>query len=355
MSETVTIQENQENKEKQKFTLESVAEIADILSEELDSAINKVDGINKQTKLVSLNASIEAARAGEAGKAFAVVASYINDLSEETAKITTSMRTTSHQKIKSLSDMIKEQGTEYRGSKLANMALVNIDLIDRNLYERSADIQWWSAATSLVDALQENTPESINEASERLGVILDAYTVYHDLVLCDIEGTAIANGRPNKYTRIVNSRFNKSEFGISEDRKYACRTVHNSDVMNDKNVLEFSSTIHDTNQNRIGVLISIFNWEDMIEKIINSTPLEDEEKDKSRICITDDSGLIIGDSKGKTLKETIRFDGKEKLYSQNKNHVITEIDGVQCIVGHAVSQGYEGYESGWHSLIIQEM
>ena len=351
MSKTALIQEN---KKKQKFTLDSVAELADILSEELDSAIDKVDGINQKTRMVSLNASIEAARAGNAGKAFAVVASFINDLSDETAKITTSMRTTSHQKIKSLSDMIKEQSIESRGSNLANMALVNIDLIDRNLYERSADIQWWASNASLITALNEKTSSSNDYASKRLGVILDAYTVYHDLVLCDIEGNAITNGRPLKYSKIINSHFNKTDFKISNDRKHACRPVHKSDVINEKIVVEFSSTIHDvTNHSVIGVLISILNWEDMIQKIIDSTPIDEDEKIKSRICITDDSGLIFGDSNGETLKEIIEFEGKEKLFAENKNHILTNIDGVKCIVGHAVSQGYEGYESGWHSLIIQ--
>ena len=49
----------------------------------------------------------------------------------------------------------------------------------------------------------------------------------------------------------------------------------------------------------------------------------------------------------------MKFESEEKLFTQNKNHILTEIDEVECIVGHAVSQWYEGYESGWHSLIIQ--
>lgn len=43
--------------------------------------IGTIDGINRKTNLLALNASIEAARAGEAGKGFAVVANEIRELS----------------------------------------------------------------------------------------------------------------------------------------------------------------------------------------------------------------------------------------------------------------------------------
>ena len=176
-----------------------VVKMVEQISLTLDSAIGEIYSVNSKTKLLSLNARIEAARSGEAGAAFGVVAEEMQTLSAQTQIIAAGMSNRTREETAVLMGLID---STIRGTRLRDLALVNIDLIDRNLYERTCDVRWWATDGSLVDALENGTTENREFASRRMGVILSAYTVYHDLVLCDPSGRVVANGRPDLFASI---------------------------------------------------------------------------------------------------------------------------------------------------------
>ena len=65
-------------------TVQGLAEAA----QKIGDVVKLITAIAEQTNLLALNATIEAARAGEAGKGFAVVASEVKSLANQTAKAT---------------------------------------------------------------------------------------------------------------------------------------------------------------------------------------------------------------------------------------------------------------------------
>jgi methyl-accepting chemotaxis protein len=68
-------------------TRQSVQGMAE-MAQRIGAVVTLINDIASQTNLLALNATIEAARAGEAGKGFAVVASEVKNLANQTAKAT---------------------------------------------------------------------------------------------------------------------------------------------------------------------------------------------------------------------------------------------------------------------------
>ncbi|MCB9979856.1 MAG: HAMP domain-containing protein [Rhodospirillales bacterium] len=122
---TMAINEVSRNVSDTAITARNCSEAARVSQEKLDllnSAIGDIDNViqaindvAEQTNLLALNATIEAARAGEAGKGFAVVASEVKNLANQTHKMTeeinvrvNTVKETSQQTIEAINNILKQ-------------------------------------------------------------------------------------------------------------------------------------------------------------------------------------------------------------------------------------------------------
>lgn len=341
---------------------ESLNALARRIAGNMDNSLRQIDDINMQVRLLSFNAQVQAAKAGEAGRTFSVVANEIGNLSTKTARVAESLAAETRQDIKQLAEISDRLASDVSGNRFVDLALTNIDLIDRNLYERSCDVRWWATDPSVVDALSKPDSHSFRHASDRLGVILNAYTVYFDIVLCDLNGTVVANGRPDRFKSVGSSVLHCEWFQQALQSRsgndFGFQSVHPSPLVSGKNILAYSCGVRtggEADGQLLGVLGILFNWESLAQTIVESTPIESVDKSSVRVCIIDRSGNILADTRHEILKDRLPLEPLAPLIQARKGFRIHESAGQRQLLALATAPGYETYTTGWIGLIIQNL
>jgi len=343
-------------------TPERISELSDTLLSRIRGSIKEISEINLQARVLSINAQIEASRAGEAGRAFAVVAQEMATFSDRTQRAAEKLEQQSEALVLELAEISRQLATDVRGTRLCDLALTNIDLIDRNLYERSCDCRWWATDGAMVAALESGDAAAARHASHRLGVILKAYTVYFDIVLADRNGVIVANGRPSVYssqgTQHAHAPWFKTAAATASGDEFGFQSVHASSLVGNRRALVYSCKVcrsGDASAEMLGVLGVVFNWDGLAQKIVHETPIEESKKAITRTCIVDTDGSVLADSRDQILGAPIEFSERHTLFSTKKAALRTAIGSSPVLIAHAQSPGFETYRTGWHSLIIEEL
>lgn len=103
------------------------------IKNKLKENINSIELVNTDIHVLSINAKIEAARTGKAADGFKVVANEVGKMVQRTEAIMKTLESnviTMVNQFDSMNDIIK-------GQRLSHSAFTAIDIVDRNLYERS--------------------------------------------------------------------------------------------------------------------------------------------------------------------------------------------------------------------------
>ncbi|WP_119679201.1 HAMP domain-containing protein [Indioceanicola profundi] len=339
-------------------TPETIIHLAAQVSEVASQKTNEIADITRRIKMLALNAKIEAARAGQHGAGFGVVAGEVQSISTQIAEITSGMQAEivgTANRLHRLGDALVQS---MRGQRMADMALNMIDIIDRNLYERSCDVRWWATDSAVVDCLEKGTEEARSWASRRLGVILNSYTVYLDLWIADLDGRVVASGRPGQYPGVIGSSVKaegwfRNALSTRDGTEFAVADIARCPALNNRAVATYATAIREggmENGRPLGVLGIQFDWEPQAMAVVKSVRLtEDEQREgRTRCLLLDSTHRIIAASDGAGL-----LDGRYPLRTGGKDtgHYQAE-DGTS--VGFALTPGYETYKGlGWYGLILQ--
>lgn len=341
-----------------------LAELARQVEENLAESTDTIRDINEDIHVLSINAKIEAARAGSHGKGFTVVADRIQKLVSRTNTVIQNMETQVSSLMQELSVMSDQLTFEVRGQRYQQIAYNAVDIIDRNLYERSCDVRWWATDDSVVRALTEPDTETAETASRRLGVILDSYTVYFDLVLADRDGRVIANGRPSRYAstgrNVSDLPWFRSALATANGDDFAEQTVHASELVHGEEILAYSTAVRESGHadgSVIGALGILFRWHDLadtaLNRAIDSIRLTEGGDADVQMCIARANGTVLAQSTESRFDDELPAALTSVLRDNPNGHGLHDIAGRRYLVACAQSPGYETYTSDRHCICMQ--
>ena len=128
--------------------------IAKLTAEVNQVACEKTKSIQKitnQMKMLALNALIESSRAGAQGAGFAVVAQEVRNVGQQVETIARELESQLTNRTGNLMTSIAQMADRSRGERMVDLSLNAIELMDRNLYERTCDVRWWATDSAVLD------------------------------------------------------------------------------------------------------------------------------------------------------------------------------------------------------------
>ena len=160
-----------------RITNDRVSELSKAASR-IGDVVELINTIAEQTNLLALNATIEAARAGEAGRGFAVVASEVKALAEQTSKATgeigqqiTGIQAATQESVNAIKEI---SGTIERLSEISSTIAAAVEEQGAATQEISRNVQQASHGTQQVSANITDVQRGASETGSASSQVLSA-------------------------------------------------------------------------------------------------------------------------------------------------------------------------------------
>lgn len=337
------------------------------LKELMDSNINPL--INKQTYrqiqkdkkqilLISLNGILFASKLGKRGGQLAPI---FHQITQSSNAVTS--------KMEQLLEEMAFGELQLNLKTLENFAKQGIDLIDRNLFERSADIRWWSTDEYFWKALSNPSESEFVKASNRLKVINGSYTMYRNLVLADSQGVIRACSDTDLMHDLADINVSDHIWFIKgketrQSNQYAVQDAMDSALETDKErSLIYSGGVRRNGERQgeaIGVLGIVFDWDTEAKKIL-ATCLPKNRRGEVfpgsvAVYLNKDFEVIETTGAGDFAVGSLITlpDDVASLAAGEQISGLFEFKGQKYIYGACLTKGYREYPGlGWLAVVLR--
>lgn len=310
------------------------------ISSELNRVIKYMDGVqNSQERLIDLSRNWDSlsllSQLGEAGVNMSEIknnfthlsSTLINHLGDETLK-------------KTLSEMHSK-------------AQVAVDIVIRNLFERTADIGFLATDEEIRSFLIEHHTKyeagyqkSVEPIVERFKEYVTKYSVYSDIILMNKNGDILANidetnNATKSHDKVINEAVNTHDEYVESFKYHDFLPSQEKSLVYSYRITENSSP----NSPVIGVLALCFKFEDEMQGVFENLANKDT---KESITLLDQEGYVIASSDIYHVPVGAKL---EKIL--DKEYEIVTFGGRDYLAKSCATNGYQGfYGLGWYGHIM---
>lgn len=240
---------------------------------------------------------------------------------------------------------------------MKSKAQVAVDIMIRNLFERTADIGFLAMDDDIREYLEKFAPLSarsrddeiaINEADAclrgRFGEYVQKYSVYADIILLDVDGNVLVQLDQSNPTRHVCDPLIAES--LTTTQAYV-ETFRRSDLLagQGENLIYSYRVTSSDGQKKLGVLCLVFRFANETEGIFANLV---KTQDWSVVTLLDQRGVVIASSDHHHVAIGARLD-----YDLNCDWKIVRFAGRQYLSTTRATQGYQGYMGpGWYGNVM---
>ncbi|TAJ81270.1 MAG: chemotaxis protein CheW [Gallionellaceae bacterium] len=242
---------------------------------------------------------------------------------------------------------------------MKSKARVAVDIMVRNLFERTADIGFLAMDDDVREYLAKFAPlrSRVVGEEERLELerydaallarfreYVQKYSVYANIILLDVGGNALL--QLDWHNPVRNSKDALIAESLSTAQAYV-ETFRHSDLLpNESNSLIYSYRVTTADgKNNLGVLCLCFRFANEAERIFANLV---EEKDWSVVTLLDRRGTVIASSDAFHVPV-----GAAVKFQLEKDWCVTRFAGRQYLAVTRATQGYQGYMGpGWYGHVM---